>query len=61
MRDHRPVHRAWEVVEPIGKGRRVPVAERVKVRWIGAEEPVPPAASRGSAQFAHAVDSVEVD
>jgi hypothetical protein len=45
MRDHHArLHRAWVVVEPIGKGRRVPVAERVKVWRIGAEEPVVPAA-----------------
>jgi hypothetical protein len=42
------------VVEPIGKGRRVPVAERVKVWWIGAEEPVVPAARLLEKPITHA-------
>jgi hypothetical protein len=27
------------VVKPIGRGRRVPVSERVEVWWVGSEEP----------------------
>ena len=42
------------VVELIGKGRRVPVAERVKAWWIGVEEPVVPAARLLEKPMTHA-------